>query len=77
MIEGAGQYKVTIDWLDAWGRHIAYDNDWLGTEQPREWTPHGGRFTPPPGTRQARVILGVKGEATCDFDDVTLSVGDE
>jgi hypothetical protein len=72
MPQGEGDYKVTIHWLDGWSAHIAYDNDWTGTDQPRAWATHGGTFTPPPGARRARVILGVRGGATAEFDEIAL-----
>ncbi|MFQ6096190.1 MAG: carbohydrate binding domain-containing protein, partial [Armatimonadota bacterium] len=56
-VEGAGDYKVTIDWLGDAG-HIAYANDWKGTDAPADWTLHGGRFTAPAGAQRARLILG-------------------
>jgi hypothetical protein len=68
---GDGRYKVTIDWLGA-GGHLAYDNDWLGTNRPAAFSPHGGRFTAPPGAQAAVIILGVQPGARCVFDSIAL-----
>ena len=71
-VDGDGSYKVTIDWLDATGQHVAYDNDWKGNNRPRSYQEHGGVFTAPPNAAQARIILGCRG-ARCLFDDVALA----
>jgi hypothetical protein len=70
-VEGDGPYKVTIDWLDADGQHIAYANDWQGRDRPRAYREHGGLFRAPPNAAQARLILGCRG-ARCWFDAVGL-----
>lgn len=71
-VAGAGQYKVTINWLDQAGGHLAYDNDWRGDDHPAQWTLHGGLFRAPAQARQARLILGVR-DGTCLFDDLALT----
>lgn len=65
-------YKVTVDWLDAEGRHIGYDNDWRGSDRPTEWSRHGGIFSAPPDAAQARLILGVRPGVRALFDDLSL-----
>jgi hypothetical protein len=70
-IAGEGKYKVTIDWLGV-GGHLAYANDWMGTNRPAAYTQHGGRFTAPPGAKAAVIILGVHPGAACLFDDISL-----
>ncbi|MBI2299187.1 MAG: carbohydrate binding domain-containing protein, partial [Armatimonadetes bacterium] len=70
-LAGDGDYKVTLDWLDAAGGHLAYANDWAGTNRPREYTEHGGVFTAPAGAAQVRIILGCRG-ARVLFDDVSF-----
>jgi hypothetical protein len=70
-IAGEASYKVTIDWLGV-GGHLAYANDWTGTNRPAAYTQHGGRFTAPPGARAAVIILGVHPGAACLFDDISL-----
>jgi hypothetical protein len=72
---GEGSYKVTIDWVGA-GGHIAYDNDWQGTDRPTDYTLHGGRFMAPDGARAAVIILGVKPGSRCLFDDIELRAAD-
>lgn len=70
---GEGGYKVTIDWLDATGQHLAYDNDWKGNNHPTAFTYHGGVFIAPEGAAKARLILGVSRGAECLFDEIRLS----
>ncbi|MBM3474998.1 MAG: hypothetical protein FJX75_17185, partial [Armatimonadetes bacterium] len=70
---GEGGYKVTIDWQDAGGKHLAYDNDWKGNDHPRGFADHGGVFTAPEGASKAVIILGSSKGAECLFDEVRLS----
>jgi hypothetical protein len=70
-VEGTGDYKVTVEWLGPDGSHVAYDNDWLGTNRPAVYTLHGGEFVAPPSAASAHIILGCRG-AHCLFDDVAL-----
>ncbi|UCH33150.1 MAG: carbohydrate binding domain-containing protein, partial [Armatimonadota bacterium] len=66
-------YKVTIDWLDADGRHITYDNDWQGADRPTQWSPHGGVFRSPKNASLARLILGAHPGVTILLDDITFA----
>jgi hypothetical protein len=72
LAEGDTLYKVTIQWLDAAGRHLRYDNDWAGHDRPRTYTPHGGRFRAPAEAALARLILGVQAGGRCLFDELSL-----
>jgi len=73
-VAGDGPYKVVIDWLDAEGKHLSYDNDWLGGDRPKVYAFHGGVFTAPPSAAQAVVLLGVQKGVECLFDDIRLSL---
>jgi hypothetical protein len=70
-IEGDGNYKVTLEWLGAGGEHLRYDNDWQGSDRPRDYREHGGVFAAPPNAFRARIIMGCRG-ARCLFDGITL-----
>jgi hypothetical protein len=72
LAEGDTLYKVTIQWLDAAGRHLRYDNDWAGGDRPRTYTLHGGRFRAPAEAALARLILGVQAGGRCLFDELSL-----
>ncbi|HID06979.1 MAG TPA: hypothetical protein EYP10_07495, partial [Armatimonadetes bacterium] len=71
-IAGTGRYKVVIDWRDAHGKHIRYDNDWRGVNRPKNFAFHGGIFRAPENARQAIVLLGVAKGVACIFDDISL-----
>lgn len=71
-VAGDSIYKVTLDWRDAQGRHISYDNDWRGADRPAEFMPHGGVFVAPEGAASAVIILGVMKGVACVFDDLSL-----
>jgi hypothetical protein len=72
LVEGEGGYKVTIEWLDASGRHLSYDNDWTGNNRPATYTLHGGRFRAPAKAALARLILGVRSGSRGFFDELKL-----
>lgn len=74
-VEGDGDYKVTVEWCGPGGAHLAYANDWAGTNRPRTYQEHGGVFEAPPGATAARIILGCRG-ARCLFDDISLEPAD-
>ncbi len=65
-------YKVTIDWLDAAGQHIAYSNDWTGTAIGNDWDLHTARIIAPDTARRALIILGVTPGAELLFDDIRV-----
>ncbi|UCH35016.1 MAG: carbohydrate binding domain-containing protein, partial [Armatimonadota bacterium] len=65
-------FKVTIEWLDAEGKHLSYDNDWRGDASDHTWLQHGGDFTAPADAAQARIILGILPGAAMLFDDISL-----
>ena len=69
--EGGGGYKVTIDWRDAMGGHIAFENDWAGNDRPAQYAQHGGVFRAPEKARSAVIILGARGGKYL-MDDVGL-----
>ncbi len=69
---GAGDHKVTVNWCGPAG-HIKYDNDWAGANRPAAYTLHGGRFVAPAGADSATIILGVRDDSRCLFDDVSLT----
>ncbi len=71
-LAGDGDYKVTLEWLDAASRHIAYANDWMGLDKPRDYAAHGGLFTAPDNAASAIIILGTR-RARCLFDAVTFT----
>jgi hypothetical protein len=71
-LAGDGDYKVTLEWLDAASRHIAYANDWTGADKPRDYAAHGGVFTAPDNAASAIIILGTR-LARCLFDAVTFT----
>ncbi|MCX6360697.1 MAG: hypothetical protein NT029_12855 [Armatimonadetes bacterium] len=71
-LAGDGDYKVTLEWLDAASRHIAYANDWMGADRPRDYAAHGGVFTAPDDAASAIIILGAR-RARCLFDAVTFT----
>jgi len=68
---GTGDYKVTVDWSGSAG-HIRYDNDWAGSNRTAGYTLHGGRFVAPAGAGSAVIILGVRADSRCLFDDLSL-----
>jgi hypothetical protein len=70
-VEGTGDFKVTVEWLGPDGSHVAYDNDWQGTNRPAVYTLHGGEFIAPPNAASAHIILGCRA-ARCLFDDIAL-----
>jgi len=72
LTDGDVDYKVTLDWRDARGALIRYDNDWQGKDRPRQTVEHGGVFTAPPDAARVRIILGVRQRGRCVFDDVVL-----
>jgi hypothetical protein len=74
---GTGQYKVTIAWRNEAGSVFQYDNDWAGSDQPAEFTFHGGEFLAPETAVSAVIILGVQADTTCVFDDIGLELLDE
>ena len=71
-LAGDSAYKVVIDWTDADGEHISYDNDWRGSDRPKAYANHGGVFVAPEDAAAATLIIGVQKEAECLFDDVRL-----
>lgn len=71
-LAGEGAYKVVIDWKDAEGQHIRYDNDWKGHDRPPTYTFHGGIFVSPSNAARANLILGVAAGVKCLFDGVSL-----
>ena len=72
-VRGPGRYKVVIDWHDADGQHLAYDNDWRGNGTPALYAPHGGLFFAPEEAVRANVILGVASGNEFLFDAVSLT----
>lgn len=68
----AKDYKVTIDWQDGAGKHLAYANDWAGNDRPTTWVRHGGIFAAPTGAAQAVVILGTQPGGAFLFGAVSL-----
>jgi hypothetical protein len=66
-------YKVTINWLDAAGRHIRYDNDWKGDDRPTQWSLHGGVFRSPKNAARAQLILGARPGVRILMDDITFA----
>jgi hypothetical protein len=72
-LAGDGGYKVTVDWLDAAGKHLRYDNDWRGNDHPKSYTNHGGVFVAPEQAAYAVIILGVSKGGACLIDEVRLS----
>jgi len=72
-LAGEGGYKVVIDWLDAEGKHLRYDNDWRGNDHPKSYANHGGVFVSPENAAYAVVLLGVSKGVECLFDEIRLS----
>jgi hypothetical protein len=70
-VQGDGDYKVTVEWLDSTGSHLRFDNDWTGTNRPGAYATHSASVTAPPRAALARIILGCR-RAVCLFDDVIL-----
>ncbi len=66
------RFKVTLEWLDAKGKHLRYDNDWKGTSAGPDFIPHGGDFTSPAEARFARILLGVSPGTCVEFARVSL-----
>ena len=66
-------YKVTIQWEDAQGGVLRYDNDWAGTDVARAWSRHGGIFAAPSGAARAVILLGVRPGARYRFDAIALT----
>ena len=71
-VAGTGNYKVVIDWIDADGEHVEYDNDWKGQDRPSRYANHGGVFTAPDDAAEALIILGVQKDVECLFDEIRL-----
>ena len=71
-LAGPGRYKVVIDWCDAAGKHISYDNDWRGAGQPRRYISHGGLFWSPDNAAQANILVGVAAGNAFLFDAISL-----
>ncbi len=65
-------YKVTVDWLDAAGQHIAYSNDWTGNALGADWDLHTAFVTAPAEARRALIILGVTSGAEMLFDAIRV-----
>jgi hypothetical protein len=70
LLSGAGDYKVTIAWLNNIGFPIRYDNDWAGKNRPASYTLHGGTFVAPEGAVLCTIMLGVQPGSTYLFDDI-------
>lgn len=63
-VEGNGQFKLSLEWLDADGRHLGFENSWTGLLVGEAWEPHEARMVSPAEARSARLLLAVRvGEA--------------
>lgn len=65
-------YKVTVEWLDAEGKHLGYGNDWMGNDHPAAWSTHTARLRAPIEARAARLILGVRPGVAARMDSLAL-----
>ncbi len=72
-LAGTANYKVTIDWRNAEGEHLAYENDWRGNDHPEAFKRHGGIFVSPEDVGEAVIILGTGTGGKFAFDDISLS----
>ncbi|UCH35057.1 MAG: glycoside hydrolase family 99-like domain-containing protein [Armatimonadota bacterium] len=59
-IAGDGRYKISLEWLDADGNHLGYENSWTGVLLGREWEHHAVEVVSPEAARAARILAGVE-----------------
>lgn len=71
-VSGAGNYKVTIQWLNG-NNHIRYDNDWKGYSRKTRYVSHGGSYTAPSNATRARIFVGVNNSTTIRFDSISFA----
>ncbi|HSV74421.1 MAG TPA: hypothetical protein VLH79_11750 [Chthonomonadales bacterium] len=69
---GRAPFKVTVNWLDGEGRHLAYANDWTGSARAGDWALHSAEVSSPAEARAARILLGAQAGVRIDFDDVSF-----
>jgi len=59
-VSGDGPYKVSLEWLGADGRHLAYENSWTGVLAGTEWEHHHVDLVSPGAATSARILAGVR-----------------
>ncbi len=59
-VSGDGPYKVSLEWLDADGGHLAYANSWTGVLAGSQWEYHHVELISPGTAASARILAGIR-----------------